>query len=168
MQRRTLLKIGFGSAVVLGVAAAGLALIEPGMRDGRLTAAGRAVFAAVARAVLEGALPAEAPSQAGALQAHLRRLDELIGNLPPAARDQLGQLVTLLASPAGRVAFAGLAAPWSEADTAQVGQALQGLRLSSLELRQQAYDALRDLTNGAYFSDPSSWALLGYPGPSTV
>jgi hypothetical protein len=168
MQRRTLLNIGAGSAVVLGVAAAGVAWIEPGMRDGRLTAAGREVFAGVARAVLEGVLPAGPTARDAAVQQHLDRLDSLVGHLSPAARAELAQLTTLLASAPGRVAFAGLTVPWAQAGTDEVGRALQRLRVSTLELRQQAYHALRDLTNGAYFADSQTWALLGYPGPTQI
>ena len=37
-----------------------------------------------------------------------------------------------------------------------------------LALRQQAYHALRDLTNAAHYADPQIWALMGYPGPRAV
>jgi len=39
------------------------------------------------------------------------------------------------------------------------------MRVSGTTLRRQAYHALRDLTQAAYFSDPGTWAALGYPGP---
>jgi hypothetical protein len=42
------------------------------------------------------------------------------------------------------------------------------MRLSSLALKQQGYHALRDLTNAAYFSDPTAWQRMGYPGPSDI
>jgi hypothetical protein len=168
MQRRTLLKVGAGSAFVVGAVTAGLAWIEVGMRDGRLTQAGRDVFAGVARAVLEGMLPSEPHALDAALGRHLNRLDGLIAQLPPATRDELGQLTTLLASPPGRIAFAGLTSPWAEAGADEIGQALQRMRRSTFELRQQAYHALRDLTNGAYFADPKTWAVLGYPGPMQI
>jgi hypothetical protein len=42
------------------------------------------------------------------------------------------------------------------------------MRRSSLILRRQAYHALRDLTQGAYFADASTWATLGYPGPNPI
>jgi hypothetical protein len=168
MRRRTLLKIGTGTALVLGAAAGSLALLQPGMRDGRLTAAGKAVFAAVAAAVLEGAIPAAGPARVAALQSHLQRLDAVVAGLHVAARGELAQLTTLLASAAGRLALTGLHEPWERASTEDVAAALQRLRHSSLELRQQTYHALRDLTNGAYFADPSAWGLLGYPGPVPV
>ena len=33
---------------------------------------------------------------------------------------------------------------------------------------QQAYQALRDLTNAAWFADPEAWSAIGYPGPQAV
>ena len=68
----------------------------------------------------------------------------------------------------GRAALAGLHEPWPEAGVDAIQQSLQGLRLSRLALKQQTYHALRDLTNAAYFSDPSAWAHLGYPGPQDI
>ena len=38
----------------------------------------------------------------------------------------------------------------------------------ALALRQQAYHALRELTNAAYYADASAWRTLGYPGPSNI
>jgi hypothetical protein len=49
-----------------------------------------------------------------------------------------------------------------------VQEALQGMRLSGLALRQQAYAALHDITGAAYFSAPDTWHQLGYPGPLAI
>jgi hypothetical protein len=68
----------------------------------------------------------------------------------------------------GRIALAGLRTDWHDAGVAEVQTAMLGMRDSSLALRQQAFLALRELTNAAYFSDPSTWSLLGYPGPNAV
>ena len=168
MQRRTLLKLGVGSAAVLAVAGAGLALLRPGLEGGRLAPAGREVFGAVARAVLDGILPVDAAPRSAALCAHLARLDDTIAAFPSATQAELAQLLALLASSAGRVALAGLLADWPDASVAEIQQALQGMRTARLELRQQAYHALRDLTNAAYFADASAWPALGYTGPREV
>lgn len=165
MQRRTLLKLGLGSAAVLAVAGTGVAWLRPGLDAAGLTPAGRTVFAAVARAVLDGVLPKDGAQQADAIEAQLRRLDTTIAALPRHARDELSQLLALLASPPGRLAFAGLAPSWAEADVPALQSALVAMRDSSLSLRQQAYHALRDLTNAAYFADPAAWPALQYPGP---
>jgi len=168
MQRRTLLKLGLASAAVLSVAGGAVALLQPGLADSRLTAGGRAVFAAVGRALLEGSLPAEAGAQQRAMAGLLERIDGLAGSLPPHAQAELSQLLALLNSTAGRRALTGLPADWPQASLPEIQQALQSMRLSSLALRQQAYQALHDIVGGAYYSDPSTWVQLGYPGPNPI
>ena len=77
-------------------------------------------------------------------------------------------MLALLAIPPGRVALAGLRAEWDDASVADIQRALQDMRSSAFDLRQQAYHALRDLTNAAFYSNAAAWPLLGYPGPSPV
>jgi hypothetical protein len=169
MRRRTLLKLGIGSAVALAVVGGGIALVEPGLSpDGRLRAGARSVMRAVARAVLDGLLPSDAAARDAALQAHLQRLDDTLAAFPLAARGELSQLFALLATPPGRLGMMGLRPAWDEATVPEVQLALQGLRTSALSLRQQAYHALRDLTNAAWFADPSAWAAMGYDGPVNI
>jgi hypothetical protein len=165
MKRRTWLQLGLASGVVLALGGGAVALIEPGLRAGRLSTAGKTVFTAVGRAVLDGSLPADANLQSKAIEGLLERLDILIGNLPPHAQAEISQLLALLGSGVGRVSVAGLSSPWPEAGVAQIQGALQSMRSSTLSLKQQAYHALHDLVAGAYFSDANTWRQLGYPGP---
>jgi len=168
MQRRTLLKLGLGATVILVAAGGGVALLNPALSHGRLSDGARAVMYAVARAVLDGALPSAADERNGAIEAHLQRLETAIAAFPPGVQAELSQLLTLLATPPGRVALAGLTSAWPQASVAQVQASLQGMRFSSLALKQQGYHALRDLTNAAYFSDPTAWQRMGYPGPTDI
>jgi hypothetical protein len=166
MQRRSLFKLGFAGAAVLVLAGGGLALWQRGLAaDGHLTAAGRAVFSALARAILDGSLPADAVAQRTAIDAHLLRVDAAIAAFPPAVRSELADLLGLLANAPGRIAFAGLTSDWPNASVADLQAMLESWRFSSLALRQQAYHALRELTNAAYYADPQAWAAMGYPGP---
>ena len=168
MQRRSLLKLGFVSGAVLAIAGGAIALIEPGLRDARLSTSGRVVFSAVGGALLEGSLPLAAASRQAALAGLLERIDGLVAALPTHAQDELSQLLAILASSGGRRVLAGVDDDWPQAPTAAVQQGLQSMRLSSLALRQQAYQALHDIVGGAYFSDATTWAQLGYPGPTTI
>ncbi len=159
--------MGVAGGATLALIGGGAALFyEPAWRDGRLTETGRRVFGAVARAVLDGSLPAEAGPQQVAIASHLARMDATLRAMPPATQREVGDLLALLALPAGRVALARLATDWARADVAQILAALQTMRSSRLVLRQQAYHALRDLTHAAYFADSATWAQLGYPGPT--
>jgi hypothetical protein len=168
MQRRHFLKLGLGGAAVLVLVGGGVALFHPGLREGRLTAEGREVFHAVARGVLDGSLPADAAQRNAALQAHMARLDDVLGAFPSAVQAELSQLLAILAAVPGRAALAGLHVSWPSANTAQIQSALQGMRTSSIALRQQAYHAMRDLTNAAYYADAQIWPLMGYPGPRAL
>ena len=168
MQRRTLLKLGVGSAAVLVLAESTLAWLQPGLQSGAMSAVGREVFGAVGRAVLDKSLPqADGPRQT-ALNGLLDRIDRLVQALPPHAQNELSQLLSLLGNSAGRRLLAGLGPAWPDASVADLQQALQGMRLSSLALRRQAYAALHDIATGAYFVDAASWPMLGYPGPVKI
>ena len=168
MQRRTLLKLGASSAALLAIAGGTAALIQPGLERGALTIAGREVFRAIGLGVLDKTLPEQPAAQQAALTGLLDRIDVLISALPTHAQTELSQLLSILASGAGRRALAGLATPWPDASVQEVQAALQGMRLSSLAVRQQAYAALHDITASAYFSEPSTWPMLGYPGPLAI
>jgi hypothetical protein len=168
MQRRTLLKLGATAAALLAVVGGTAALIQPGLERGALTAAGREVFRAIGMSVLDKTLPEPLDAKEVALTGLLSRIDVLISALPPHAQAELSQLLSILATGAGRVALAGLGTPWASASIPDVQAALQDMRLSSLAVRQQAYAALHDITAGAYFSEPTTWALLGYPGPLKI
>jgi len=164
MQRRTLLKLGLFSGAVFALAGGGAALFyEPGWRFGRLTEVGRGVLGHVARAVLDGSLPADATQ--AALAAHLDRVDATVRAMPPATQRELSNLLAVLALAPGRIALAGLTTDWPSAGAAQIQSALQSMRTSRISLRRQAYQALRDLTHAAYFSSNASWAQMGYRGP---
>ena len=164
MRRRSWLRLGLAGAAVLAVGGGAVALVQPAWQDGRLLPPGRRVFTAMARAFLDDSLPAP-PAQAAVLAALLSRVEALVAALPRHAPDELAQLLALLASAPGRTTLAGLGTDWDQASIPELQQALQAMRVSSLALRQQAYQALHDITGGAYFSDETTWQVLGYPGP---
>lgn len=170
MQRRTWLGLGVAGSLAVAVLGGGAAWVlrSPAWRNGTLSPAGREVFRAVARAVLDGSLPTDPTARARALEAFLARLTAAIAALPASSQAQVDELVSLLASPPGRQLIAGLSEAWDAAPNEAVQASLQAMRTSSLTLRRQAYHALRDLTQGAYFADPATWAALGYPGPQPI
>jgi hypothetical protein len=168
MQRRRWLALGAVSAAALAVGGGALALWNPGLSGERLSQAGREVFRAVGRAMLAGSWPSGAQAYAPAMEDWLGRVDALVAGLPVHAQSELSQLLALFASTAGRAMLAGLDEPWQSAPVPAIQQALQSMRVSSVSLRRQAYQALHDVANGAYFSDARTWGPLGYPGPRTI
>lgn len=168
MRRRTWLALGAFSAVALAIGGGTVASFAPGLQDSKLTAAGREVFGAISRGLLDGSLPTDAAARPAAVSALLDRIDALVAGLPPHAQGELSQLLALLASSAGRRALAGVPTPWREADIGEIQAGLQAMRVSGLSLRQQAYQALHDIVGAAYFADASTWRQLGYPGPLEI
>lgn len=165
MQRRSLLKLGAASAALLAVAGGTAALLGPGLREGRLSEGSRMVVRALALALLDGSLPLHERARAAAVHGLLGRVDTLIAGLPDHAQDELSQLLAILATVPGRTLLAGVDRPWDEVATHAVQAGLQAMRVSTMSLRQQAYQALHDIVGAAYFSDPATWNAIGYPGP---
>lgn len=165
MHRRSFLKLGAASAALLAVAGGTLAFLQPGLKEGRLTPQGRQVFRALGMAILDGSLPTQPSAQAAALDNLLERVDALVGALPFHAQSELSDLLALLSSSAGRRTLAGVRTDWPNATVDEIQAGLHSMRLSTVALRQQAYHALHDIVGGAYFSDASTWVVLGYPGP---
>jgi hypothetical protein len=122
----------------------------------------------VALTVLAGSLPTDATARAAAIEAHVLRLEATVAGLPPALQADVDELLALMCNAVGRRVLIGLGADWRTATPGEVAAALQGLRVSTLNLRQQVYRALRDLTNAAYFADPGTWPAIGYPGPLAI
>ena len=168
MQRRSLLKLGLVSGAVLALAGGAAVLLQPGLQQGHLTEPARALFASLGRAMLQGTLPVDGEARDRALAGMVERIDTLTLNLPPTVQAELSQLLGLLCTAPGRLGLAGLTPAWPDASEPQVQAALEGMRFSSLALRQQAYLALHEIVGGAYLSDESTWAALGYPGPLAI
>ena len=159
------MKLGLGSAVLLAAAAGAIVLLQPGLSAGKLSEGAREVFTGAGRAFLAGTLPTDPGANQIAINGMLERIDDLAAALPPHAQAELSQLLGLLATAAGRRGLAGLSSPWAQAPLTEVHAALQSMRVSSVTLRQQAYQALHDIVSGAYFADATTWLILGYPGP---
>lgn len=164
MQRRTVLQLGLVGVSLVAIGG-GLSLWRPGVQEGILSPQAREIFRAVARAVLDGALNPERTAQAVELDEQVEAVQTTVAGFPSHVRSELSLLLGLLGTAPGRRIVAGLPAAWDEASVPQLQDALQSMRTSSLAVRQQAYHALRDLTNGAFYAQRKHWAQLGYPGP---
>ena len=154
--------------MVLAVGGGAIALMKPGLVDGKLSPAARAVMAKVGQAMLVGTLPSEPNALQASTDALLLRIDALLSGLPTFAIAELDQLLGLLISAPGRRFLVGLSSSWDAATTTEVGAALQSMRASGTELRIQAYQGLHDIVCVPYFSGEESWAVLAYPGPYAV
>jgi hypothetical protein len=169
IRRRTWLKLGGIGTVLMAVAGTGLVLTTtPGFAQGKLSNTAAEACRAIARAVLDGRLPADTAARDAALGAYLRNLETVVAGFPAAVQSEVSELLTVLSTTPGRVALTGVIQPWAWAEVDEVHAALASMRTSSLALKLQAYHALRDLTHAAWYADEARWPELGYPGPRAV
>jgi hypothetical protein len=154
-----------GVLAVLAVGGGLAALWQPGLNGSKLTQEGRRQLGALARALLDGLLPA---GDDAALQAHLTHFEETIAAFPPGTQAELQQLLSLTTNAAGRLGLLGSGRSLDAVALPDLQALLNDLRFSKLPLRQQAYFALRDLNMAAFFAHPTGWQALGYPGPTTI
>ena len=78
MRRRALFQVGLAGTFLLAAAGVGVSLMPAAWQAPRLSLEGRSIFEAIARAVLDGALPDETPARNIALQAHVARVEQTI------------------------------------------------------------------------------------------
>lgn len=135
---------------------------------GKLTLAGRQTFRAISATVLEGSLPPPGLQRELQLDAHLVRLEQVLAAFPHETQREVAQLLAILGNPVARYALTGLRRSWEDSSSTDTSNALERMRVSQISLRQQAYHALRDLTNAAFYADPTAWPLMGYPGPNPL
>ncbi len=168
--RRRLLKAGLFAGLGLALLGGGYAWLRTGKRDqlALYDARARTLIAALAAAVLDGALPEPAAERQRALAGLLEAVGQTIAGLSPQQREELGELFALLNFSPARFIVAGVRSPWHEARLDEVDNFLRRWRASRFALLRSAYAALHDLILGAWYGRPESWAAIGYPGPPTL
>lgn len=165
MQRRSFLKTGLvGGAVLAVVGGSGLALwsgdasVRPRRALVSLPERAFPVLVAVAARVLKGttADPVEI--------AH--RVDEALRFATPESRKDLGDVFGLLENALAGLLLRGQARPFTLLDERAQDAALLAWRDSRIALLRGAYNGLRKLCLAAHYATPSSWAEVGYGGPT--
>ena len=155
-------------ALTLGVLAGGLVAWQPARRQRQWTPIGLEVLRAVSDALLDAWLPVPPAERAAALEHQVDRLEATLDALPPELQREVGDLLSLLAFPPGRVVLTGLWSDWNDATAPRIQDALRKMSRSSWALRRQAYHALRDLVLASWFVEPTHWSSIGYPGQRPV
>lgn len=173
--RRELIKTGIAGAFLLSVAGC---MRSNGSAQGpfddasytyrQLSRADRTMFAAIAVAMLAGALPEEPRARAAAIVQAVRGVDVALDGLPPGMTDEAHQLFGLLEFPLTRGVTAGIWSSWNDAASSDVSAFLNNWRLSGFTLFRSGYQALHQLLMSAWYGNSISWARIGYPGPPRV
>jgi hypothetical protein len=164
--RRSFLKAGALAALAL---AAGGGIYRythpPALKGFLLDGEARSALHAIVPAILAGVLPTDAQARAQAIAATTSTLNQTILGLPLATQQEVQDLFGLLALGPARRLLTGIPHGWLEATDGEVAAWLQDWRTHRLALLRTAYQALHDLVLGSWYSDPASWAAIGYPGP---
>ncbi|MEL6347893.1 MAG: gluconate 2-dehydrogenase subunit 3 family protein [Myxococcota bacterium] len=94
-----------------------------------------------------------------------QKVDAHLATMHPADVEELRQALTLLENGLTGLLMIGSATPFSRATPSQQDALIERWRASRVVLLQSAYKALRSLCATTYFSDPRTFAAVGYPGP---
>jgi len=169
ISRRTFLKTGVAGGVALLLARwlYTSTPASPQLPRPALDARARTIMAAIIPVLLDGALPPGAELPAARAET-LAAVEQAIAGLPPATREELAELFSLLAFAPTRCLVAGVWSPWSEASTDVVAGFLARWRDSRFTLLRSAYGALHQLVLGAWYAQERAWPAIGYAGPPTV
>jgi hypothetical protein len=133
-----------------------------------LTPGATEVIRALVPVVLAGALPAEPPMRAKAIQETVEAFGRAVGGLAPAIQEEIAQMLSLLSFTPTRLAMTGITSSWPAAPAADIAAFLEDWRRSRFELKRAGYRALTQLIQGSWFDNPMAWPLVGYPGPPTL
>lgn len=163
LSRRSFLKAGLAGTVVLALAGGIYRATQTPDVPGRfsLDDDARSVLGAVIPVILKGAID-PVPSQ---VELATRRVTDAIASLPLPIQKEIQDLFGLLTLAPSRRFLAGISGDWPQASEESIVAFLQNWRTSRFTLLQSAYMALHDLVTGSWYSDESTWAAIGYPGP---
>lgn len=182
LNRRGFLRLGVtGSVALAGVSVlAGLGgcastpaehasptAIDAGMeRDWHfLQANDRVLLAALMPAIVGPEFPASGQAREDATLATLEGMDVGLHHMGPPNQSEFRQLFDLLEFGPTRLAMARVMSSWENVDEAQAEAFLQRWRHSRIGLFNNAYLALVQVTNAAWYGNPDNFPLSGYPGP---
>lgn len=166
--RREFLKLGTGSAALLGFASsisltAGCAR-QPASDYGLnyLTRQDMDLVLAVAPVILNKSYPGELGSQAS--KRLLIKFDEIINTLDKGSRDLLMQLFDALSYAPLRLVL-GAPLSWQAATANDIEHFLNDWKNSFISLKNLGYASLCKLISVSWYMQPETFISSGYPGP---
>lgn len=169
--RRQLIQTGAAGGVLLalvGCTRSSAPAFDDANRYRALSEGDRELFAALATAMLAGALAQDSEAFGRALVQIVRGVDLAVSGLPPPVVGELHQLFGLLEFAPTRVFTTGLWTPWSRATSDEVARFLERWRYSSVALYRSGYQALHQLVMAAWYGNAQAWSRIGYPGPPKI
>ena len=179
--RRGLLKKTLGGGVLLAVAGSvPLALRKTRLREPRtklrfFTAAEYSIWAAVADRVLatDATAATAEPEQIGTAGTApspadidvAGKADAFLAPLPASDAKDLKQLLALFDNALFSFVSGGPARPFTQMSAAEQDAHLLGWQTSRLAIKRTGFQAMKRLCCALYFSQPATYASVGYSGP---
>ncbi|MEQ6885328.1 hypothetical protein [Salicola sp. Rm-C-2C1-2] len=180
--RRRFLRLGFQGGVAVGGALVVAGLSGCSVRPAHdpmvpategaperqwhfMTEADRVVMAALLPAIVGSGMPRETQARNAALSDTLVAMDEAFHAMGPPNQRQFRQLFDLLESSITRLTLARVSSYWPNVSNDQAEAFLQRWRSSMFNTFNQAYLGLVQVSNAAWYGQPSNWGRMGYPGP---
>jgi hypothetical protein len=157
ISRRRFLQTGLAGAALLAAAGG----VTHSWREFELDAMRPLILSRIAQSMLKSVI---APNDTAALQSSVQATLSAISTLAPYAQKELSQLFGLLSWQPSCWLLTGVR-DWNRAEPAEVEKFLARWRHHDWRLLQSAYQALHDLSLGAWYAQPISWRSIGYPGP---
>jgi hypothetical protein len=132
-----------------------------------LSADEHAVFAAVAARIVPGDGADARWPRADALDC-AGKVDALMATAHPDVGHDFRRLLRLCESGFVGLLTAGSPRTFTRAEPAEQDARLEAWRRSRLAVLRSGYQALKRLSDAAYYSSPEIYQLVGYPGPPVV
>jgi hypothetical protein len=144
-----------------------LALRKTRLREPRnalqfFTQAEYSIWAAMADRVLDG-VGLKAPSPAAIDVAG--KADAFLAPLPAGDAKDMKQLLSLFDNALFSLLSGGPPRPFTRMSPEEQDAHLRSWQTSRLAIKRTGYQAMKRLSCAMYFSDPATYASVGYPGP---
>ena len=96
------------------------------------------------------------------------KLDEILAGIHPKAAAEFRQLLRTFENGMTGLLSTGAPQTFTAASPEQQVRRLESWRHSRFALMRSGYQAMKRLAHATYYASPSTFALVGYPGPPTI
>lgn len=157
--------LALAGAVPLALRRGRLRPLPPGGKLLFLSIAEYSVLAAVADRIFAPLAPGQPTPDAIGVAL---KIDALMAGADPTSQRDFRQLLGLFENGLAGLLFDGRPTPFTERSPEDQTETLERWRFSRLPLRRSGFQALMRLCNAVYYSDPATYAGIGYPGPPVL
>jgi hypothetical protein len=166
LSRRTIVKAGLLGTGLLAFSGLGIGLQTTVSRvpQGTLRALSAREFSILAAIADRVCMTEPGMPSASELQV-AEQVDGTVFRMHRGAAKEFKQLLALFENALFGLVLDGTGRPFTACSTATQDRILEAWRLSRIPVRRTGFRAISGLCMAAYWSQPQTWTVLGYPGP---